>query len=97
MVSVRPILSRRLYERIYEESSLMKMHNGSSTAGHSAITLTPRSRRSLGVAHISAIARERAGLAMLLVVGFVWACDRSSELTAIESGNEAVTLSLVTT
>ena len=75
----------------------MKTDIDSSTAGPSAITLAPRSKRSLGVAHISAIARERSGLAILLVLGFVWACDWGSKITAIDSLNQAVVLTLLTT
>ena len=58
----------------------METHDGFSTAGPSARTLPLQSKSSHGFARILASARQRAGLAILLVAGFLWACEKTEPI-----------------
>ena len=74
----------------------MRTHDGFSTGGPSAITVPPRSRGSLEFGYSAARARECFGFAVLLMLGFFGACDWHSDITAIDSLKETVTLTLQT-
>ena len=60
------------------------MHHRYSTAEPSASTLPLRSSGSLRLAHISASARACGSLALLVMVGFVGACNEDSGITGLD-------------